>query len=325
MASASEHAQRVEHALSGDAAAQQAVVASWRRSSLLHQLDPERLRKPQMLLENELRDIRGQMEPLVHISSATLDQLYQAVGDVGCCVLLADQNGVPIDRRGSDVDDETFYQWGLWTGSVWSEEVEGTNGIGTCIAEERTLTIHKDQHFHTKNTALSCTAAPIFDHNGNLMAAIDVSSCRADLTAAFSRLIAVAVSEAAHRIETENFRMAFPKAHIVLASEEANHVSGLRRSAALLAVDDDELVIGATRRARRLYDLKDEDLKSTTPLAQVFGSDQLGGSAFAEAERRVVQQALARHSGNVSAAARAIGVSRATMHRKMKRLGVSSH
>ncbi len=75
-------------------------------------------------------------------------------------------------------DDETFRQWGLWTGTVWSEESEGTNGIGTCLVERRTLTIHRDQHFHSRNTLLSCTTAPVYDHEGNLAAALDVSSCR---------------------------------------------------------------------------------------------------------------------------------------------------
>jgi transcriptional regulator of acetoin/glycerol metabolism len=27
---------------------------------------------------------------------------------------------------------------------VWSEEVEGTNGIGTCIVEERPVTVTED-------------------------------------------------------------------------------------------------------------------------------------------------------------------------------------
>ncbi|TKB07352.1 MAG: GAF domain-containing protein, partial [Mesorhizobium sp.] len=110
-----------------------------------------------------------------------------------------------------------FHSWGLWTGSIWNEESQGTNGIGTCLVEQRALTIHRDQHFHTRNTGLSCTTAPIYDHRGELVAALDVSSCRADLTEAFANLISVAVVDAVRRIEAENFRMAFPKARILLA------------------------------------------------------------------------------------------------------------
>ncbi|TGS90104.1 GAF domain-containing protein, partial [Mesorhizobium sp. M8A.F.Ca.ET.213.01.1.1] len=90
-------------------------------------------------------------------------------------------------------------------------------GIGTCLVEQRALTIHRDQHFYTCNTGLSCTTAPIYDHRGDLVAALDVSSCRADLTEAFANLISMAVIDAARRIEAENFKIAFPKARILLA------------------------------------------------------------------------------------------------------------
>lgn len=320
-----QHAARVVDALATDAAARQAVVASWRRSSLLHKLDPERKRVPDMLTAQELRLAQERIGPLVGHSQAILDQLYRAVGDVGCCVLLAGADGVPVARRGAIPDDETFQRWGLWTGAVWSEQHEGTNGIGTAIAEERALTIHKDQHFHAKNTELSCTAAPIFDHKGKLAAVVDVSSCRADLTAAFSRLISVAVSDAAHRIETEAFRRAFDGNRALLVEDGSGGSAGMHVGPALIAVDGDDMLVGATRRARRLYKLSDEDFRRGVPLGRVFGETDQASDLLAHAERRALHQALALAHGNVSAAARSIGVSRATIHRKMKRLGLNEH
>ena len=124
---------------------------------------------------------------------------------------------------------------GLWTGGVWSEKYEGTNGIGTCIVDQRAVTIDRDQHFFTRNSGLFCTTAPIFDEHGDLAAALDVSSCRGDLTEGFARLIASAVADAARFIEAENFRLAFPKARILLAP------TGDRYGSSLLAVDRDDL------------------------------------------------------------------------------------
>src|SRR6202007_997599 len=128
------------------------------------------------------------------------------------CVLLADREGIPLERRGNAADDRIFREWGLWTGAVWSEALEGTHGICTCLGEQRPLTIDRDQHFFTRNTLLSCTAVPIYDQEARLAGVLDVSSCRADRTDAFASLILLAAGEASRRIEAELFRDTFAKA-----------------------------------------------------------------------------------------------------------------
>ena len=189
------HSGRIEAALAEGAAARSALVASWSRSARLHGLDAARPLKPARLTEAEFRAARDRMGPLVAAAAPILDGLFRAVGGVGCCVLLADRDGVPLERRGSRGDDPTFADWGLWTGALWSEAAQGTNGIGTCLAEGRAVTIHRDQHFLARNTALSCMTAPIFDHEGSLAGALDVSSARAELTEALAALIAHSVAE----------------------------------------------------------------------------------------------------------------------------------
>ncbi|TIW67880.1 MAG: sigma-54-dependent Fis family transcriptional regulator, partial [Mesorhizobium sp.] len=184
------HADLVQASIATNDAAHSALVASWRRSLQLHRLDPAERKAPKRLTEAELMLARQRMEPLARAAEASLNRLYLAVGGVGCCVMLADRDGIPVERRGAVADDETFDEWGLWIGTVWSEDSEGTNGIGTCIADQRALTIHRDQHFFSRNTLLSCTTAPVYDHEGNLAAALDVSSCRSDLTEGFVQLIA---------------------------------------------------------------------------------------------------------------------------------------
>ncbi|TYO65729.1 sigma-54-dependent Fis family transcriptional regulator [Bradyrhizobium hipponense] len=310
------HAARVEAAIASGQAARSALVASWRRSSRLHHLDPGGRHSPMRLSEAELRAARERIAPLLAAARGAMDRLYQAVGAAGCCVLLADSDGVPVDRRGSPADDATFQSWGLWTGALWSEEHEGTNGIGTCLVEQRPLTIDRDQHFFTRNTLLSCTAVPIYDHDGSLAGVLDVSSCRADRTDAFANLIALAAGEAARRIEADLFRKAFAHARIVLTQATDGQYGGL------VAVDADDLVIGATRSARVGL-----GLAPGRPLQPVPAADLLGGDTahdhLAGGQRAVLQRALLRAGGNVSAAAKALGVSRATLHRKLNRFGLN--
>jgi transcriptional regulator of acetoin/glycerol metabolism len=205
------------------------------------------------------------------------------------------------------VDDATFAEWGLWLGTQWTEAAQGTNGIGTCLVEERIVTIDKNQHFLAKNTILSCMTAPLFDPFGQLAGVVDVSSARADLTDAVAALIVQALSDATARIESQAFRDAYPMARMVMLPNAGR--------AALLAVDHDDLVIGATRAARQQLHLAGDLSRDPQPAADVLGLTQ--PETLEEAERAVLIRALARAHGNASAAARALGISRATFHRKL--------
>ena len=292
-----------------------ALAASWRRSGHLHALDPATPKLPARLTAAEIADARARLGRLLAIAQASLDRLFLAVGGVGCSVLLADASGTVVERRGARGDDATFESWGLWTGAVWSERHEGTNAIGTCLVEKRPLTIDRDQHYLARNTRLFCTTAPIFDEHGQLRAALDVSSCRTDLTEGFGRLIATTVADAARLIEAENFRQAFSHARIVLTPDSEREVNSL------IAVDRNDLVIGATRAARRALNLSPSALARPVPAGDLIRDASTEGDDIGAAERAVLKRALARAGGNVSKAARELDMSRATLHRKMKRLG----
>ena len=92
------------------------------------------------------------------------------------------------------------------------------------------------------------------------------------------------------------------------------------RGCALLAVDCYDLVVGATRAARQTLDLTENFL--ARPVADVLANGRQASDLRA-AERAELQRALARTEGNVSAAARELGIGRATLYRRMRRVGLS--
>lgn len=292
-----------------------ALAASWRRSIHKHGLDPDQGHPPERLTEAELTARRQAMEPFLTVAAPQLDQLFNLVGLSGCNVLLTDAQGLVLDQRVGDCDAAQFFAWGLCKGMDWSEARQGTNGIGTCLAEGRQVTIHRGEHFHTRNTGMSCMDAPIWGPDGSLLAALDVSSARADQTERYNRLIGAQVAQTARAIEAIYFRASYPDARIIVASDDSAEV------AMLLAVDKDDLAIGATRAARRVLGLEREGAMRPRPASDLLGrEDNLRG--FDRAERAAVARALARAEGNVSAAARALGVGRATLYRRMSRLGL---
>ncbi|WP_205963227.1 GAF domain-containing protein [Paracoccus sp. Arc7-R13] len=295
-----------------------ALAVSWRRSMVKHGLDPADHRPPERLSGVELAERQQAMASFLHVAAPQLDQLYTVVGLSGCNVLLTDSQGVVLDQRVSEADAEQFRNWGLWKGADWSEAAQGTNGIGTCLVEGRQVTIHREEHFRTRNTGMSCMDAPIWGPDGRLLAALDVSSARVEQTERYNRLISAQVAQTAKAIEAMYFRSSFPDARIVVAPDDQGD------QAVLLAVDKDDLAIGATRAARRVLGLEREGAFRPRPASDLLGrQDDL--SDLDCAERAAVVRALARAEGNVSKAARTLGIGRATLYRRMARLRIGEN
>jgi transcriptional regulator of acetoin/glycerol metabolism len=239
MARAKDHVTKVIDTLSsGNAAAQSRLAASWQRSFQKHGLDPAAPAPKSTPDGDRLRLQRQAMEQVLVVAAPKLDDLYAMIGHCGCGILLTDAEGLVIDARAGAGDVDVFRQWGLTPGVDWSEAAQGTNGIGTSIAERRALTIHRDQHYRAENIGMSCIDAPVFGPDGGLIAALDVSSARADQTEGFNRLIEAMVTRVANPDRIRPVPQAFPKHRIVLAD------GAEPSSAALLAVDSDDVVVG---------------------------------------------------------------------------------
>lgn len=287
------------------------VATSWRRSLVNHALDPTESRRRDRLADTALSERREASDRMRRVANPLMDSLFQLVCASGCGVFLSDPDGVVLDHRLKDGDARAFQGWNLWAGADWSEDAEGTNGIGTCLAEARRIMIHRDEHFAARNTGMSCMDAPIFGADGAIVGALDVSSARIDHCGASNRLVLDAVSQTARQIGAELFRQAFPGCRIVVADRDGS---------ALLAVDSDDIAIGANRAARRQFGLKPGGAIPPVPAVDLL-EDQLEHRGLDRGEHAAIKRALLRHDGNTSAAARALGIGRATLYRRMKRLG----
>ncbi len=295
------------------------LAASWRRSMIHHGLDPAQTTTPLRLSDHELNQRRTRMRSLLSAAAPQLDHLFQLVCPTGCNVLLTDADGIVLEHRVGAGDAQAFRVFGLWQGTSWAEKHEGTNGIGTCLFEGRPVTIHREDHFYARNTRISCIDAPIWGPDGRIIGALDVSSARHDNSPQWNALIAAQVAQTARMIEADLFRAAFPKARIIVAPQMDRGENPL-----LLAVDRDDLMIGANRAARRAFGLEKEGQLRPRPASDLLGR-QDEATGFERAERAAVIRALARAEGNVSAAARALGVGRATLYRRMARLGIDEN
>ena len=175
------HAQQVLQAVQGAHAthgplADLAITRSWRRCLDQYQLDPASRRATHVVEHPRLQDHRAPLEHIICAAHWQMSNLHQQLGRDGHVVLLTDARGVAIDSVFNESERAEFQRSGLWLGSVWSEDCEGTNGVGTCLVERQDVTIRRDEHFRGKHVGLTCSASPIFDASGELLAVLNLSS-----------------------------------------------------------------------------------------------------------------------------------------------------
>jgi AraC-like DNA-binding protein len=244
------------------------VSASWQRSATEYGVDPLSGEPPRILLPGELKDFREPLDELIFSAQEEIDRLYRVVREAGYTVLFCDTAGVAVEHRGDNADASRFRYWGTWLGGMWSEAMEGTNGIGTCIAEERPVTVHRGQHFRSRHIDLSCSAAPVFDVDGRLMAVLDVSAIDPQLSEGAHALTGALTATAARAISGRLFRERFRREWIVAVSPIEDAEPGM-----LLAVDSHQRIVGANRAARTSLLLDDQRLRTGVSLWSLFERD----------------------------------------------------
>src|SRR5580658_6637775 len=198
------------------------ISHSWRRCGGLHHIDPEGSEPPRVLTESALRLSKESIERVVRAAQPELDRLHRIVDYAGYVTLLCDTEGVAVEHRGTEARSAEFRYWGIWLGGVWSEAVEGTNGIGTCIADRCAVSVHQTQHFRSRHTGLSCSGAPVFDADAQLVAVLDVSSMDPQLSAHAHALTLPLVIDSARQIEERLFRERFSKYWVIALATEAD-------------------------------------------------------------------------------------------------------
>ena len=225
------------------------VVDSWRRSLANYGLDPSRTNDPRILRSHELREIRTPLERFLALSRPALVRLYERVREAGYVLLFTDAHGITVDYLGDDTYKEELRRAGLYLGACWSESEEGTNGPGTCIEDSEPITVHKSEHFRAPNTSLTCSAAPIFTPQGELLAIADASALYSPDEKKSQALVLQMVIDTAKLIENAHF-VDIARNHWLLRLARAPEYLDFEPDC-MLAVDEKGTVIYSTRDARK--------------------------------------------------------------------------
>ncbi|MCA1322748.1 sigma-54-dependent Fis family transcriptional regulator [Herbaspirillum sp. alder98] len=114
------------------------------------------------------RALSGHAQPV-------METLYDQIRNTHSMVILSDANGTILHSLGDSDFLAKADRVALGAGGCWSEQSRGTNAIGTALFEQQPTTVHAQQHYLDANRFLTCSAAPIFDHRGQVTGVLDVS------------------------------------------------------------------------------------------------------------------------------------------------------
>jgi transcriptional regulator of acetoin/glycerol metabolism len=198
-------------------------------------IEPSAPRQIAVLNPGSLRESQQRMGELLPIARAEMESLYEQIAGSGFAVILTDTQGAVLSTISDPALQREFRQAGLSLGAMWDERHEGTNGIGTCLAEGNSVTVHRQEHFRGYNVSLSCSAAPILDPQGAILAVLDASTANSSDSRLIQRHTMALVNMSTHLISRWNFLNEFSQSWILRFHSRPEFVGLLHE--ALIAVD----------------------------------------------------------------------------------------
>ncbi len=245
------------------------VRSSWIRSLAEHKLDPDRVIDPQVLTFTELLERRAPVEELSALCLPEIDRLLHRVMEHAEVVMLSDAQGVVIQYRSSASSIDKYSGLRVLPGSIWTEERQGTTGVGLCLREQRALSVVQDEHFSSMLSSLSCTVAPIFGCEGQLACVLNVTSMQ-NTARAVQSMIRELVASSARRIENLYFDRRHAHRRVLRLSRYNDFLDGAAE--ARLALDDSGRIIDATPFAGNLLTRADGNAAMQDLFGKKFSS-----------------------------------------------------
>jgi transcriptional regulator of acetoin/glycerol metabolism len=293
---------------------------------------------------------------LVQTAKPILEVLGRAIVNTRYFAILTNAQGVVVDVSGQIDRSDPRAHLITRIGTDLSEQSVGTTAIGTALAEKQAVWLHRGEHFFAGTAHYSCAGAPLFGPDGACIGMLDLTGIDAVERPELKHLVTQSASKIENAMvlaqaHTLMVRLNWPgntmggEADGMLCLDADGWVTGAnpsaRQMAPLLGNKGDapvhlsevfgmpyEMLFDAARLASgaievplwsglRLQALafapSSESLSVATPTRpQATQSLQLK-----DIEDHLIRQAVEHARGNVAEAARALGISRATVYRKL--------
>ncbi|MBX3588231.1 MAG: GAF domain-containing protein [Ramlibacter sp.] len=289
---------------------------------------------------------------LVTAAKPVLERLGRAIANTRYFAILTNADGVVIDTNGPVDRSDRRAQLITRIGVDLSERSVGTTAIGAVLAERQPLWLHRGEHFFDDTSVYSCAGAPLFGPDGRCVGMLDLTGIETverpelkHLVAQSARSIENALALAQpHSLvvrlnwpgrtlgdETDGLLCLDADGWVTAANQTArqmvSQLGGNGHAAPhcseLFAMPWESLFDGHARNAPLEVPLWSGLRLSALPQApgragQVVAPRTTPGPLpLKDLEAELIRKAVHEARGNVMQAARALGISRATVYRKL--------
>ncbi|AFQ43186.1 sigma-54-dependent Fis family transcriptional regulator [Desulfosporosinus meridiei] len=150
------------------------IYRSWQRS-LEYRVDHTLISNQDILSLPRLSERREAKEALIRAGETVLPYIFDLLGSTNYTILLGDNDGYIIEAIGDAPFMTKAQRVNLSPGASWSEEIRGTNAIGTALRDNAPTSVSGWEHFVRDNHFLACWAAPIQNAQGKPIGVLDIS------------------------------------------------------------------------------------------------------------------------------------------------------
>lgn len=249
----------------------------------------------------KLLETRERHRRLYEQAAPVMEMLFEQIVSTHSIVALTDPHGTILHSVGDSGFLERAQQIALAPGVNWSESTKGTNAIGTTLFTETPTIVHANEHYVRANRFLTCSAAPIFDHAGQMLGVLDVSG---DHRSYHAHTLAM-VTMSARMIENQWFADKF-RHGLRLHFHRRPEMLGTMREA-MVALSPEGKILGANRSALELLGISAAALRMQG-LEAVFGITLAGivDHCRRSADEPLMLPSVLRHEPGVPLFARAL-------------------
>jgi transcriptional regulator of acetoin/glycerol metabolism len=218
------------------------IYDSWMRC-ISFGLDTLRPPSPEFVSPAILRQEQQRCSLVRGLALAEMHTLHQQIAGSNFMIAFANAEGLLLDIISDPSFSDASNAASIRPGTVWTESICGTNGLGTAAHLKRAIVVHGREHFFSRYNNLTCVAAPIFAPDGELTGILDASSDCMSRQAHTQALVAMAATQIENGLFREHHR-----GHILIAfHNRGEYLHTL--SAGLLAVDNEGSILAANRAA----------------------------------------------------------------------------